>query len=142
MNVSLTKDDGLILMLPAGSITAVLSTEAAKNPDHPTARSVVFSTFRGLSIFFLSQTAKDAFQAVSERAEPGREWLQLPIRTDAQYIDPAAVSAVEGVRLEGDEQVLRVWFDRNDGQTVYADASHSDDLVASLAALIDPKAKP
>ena len=142
MNVSLTKDDGLILMLPAGSITAVLSTATAKNPEHPNAKSVVFSTFRGFSMFFLSQTAKEAFKALSERSEPGREWLELPIRDDAQYIDPAAVSAVEGERLEEHEQVLRVWFTRGDGQPVYADATHSDALLDRVAPLIGSGAEP
>lgn len=136
MNVSLTKDDGLILVLPAGSITAVLSTASAKNPEHPDAKAVVFSTFRGLSIFFLSQTAKEAFKALSERSVPGREWLELPIRDDAQYIDPAAVSAVEGERLEEGDQVLRVWFTRGDGQPVYADANHSVSLLEQISTLI------
>ena len=136
MNVSLTKDDGLILVLPAGSITAVLSTAAARNPEHPDAKSVVFSTFRGFSIFFLSQTAKEAFKTLSERSEAGREWLELPIRDDSQYIDPTAVSAVEGERLEDSEQVLRVWFTRGDGQPVYADANHSDALLQRISDLI------
>ena len=135
MNVSLTKDDGLILVLPAGSITAVLSTVTAKNAEHPTAKSVVFSTFRGFSIFFLSQTAREAFAALTERAEPGRDWLELPIGDDAQYIDPASVTAAEGERL-GEQQVVRVWFARGDGQPVYADADHSNELLGRVSALI------
>lgn len=137
-NAKLTKDDGLVLVLPASSIVAIVSIskaeeKPAKNPD---ATSLIFSTFRGFSIFFLGMTARAAFDAVAERDDEPRDWLELPVGEDATYLSPDGISLVEGVQLPDGEGGLRVWFNRPDGQTAYTDVDHDDALLDRLAALV------
>lgn len=138
-NLSLTKDDGLLYFVPPSAITAVLSTVNAKNPAHPKARSVVFSTIRGLSVTQLAASAEEVFALIADQApaENGPEWFRIPSGGDASYINPAAVTHVEEARLEAsDELVVRVWFSRTDGLDVFADGDHSPEFLDQAAALI------
>ena len=123
-NVALIKDDGLPLILPAGSITAILSTVRAPNTDHPDSRCVIFASFKGSSVFFLEQTAKDVFAEVSPKLNGESPWIELPILEDCQYIIPGSITGAEGVRDEATKDIfLRVFFDRHDGAKIYADVN-------------------
>ena len=132
-NVKLTKDDGLILVLPPATITAVFTTEKQreKPSKNPKARSVIFSTYRGFSVFFLKMTAKEAFEAITAKDDSSREWIEMPVGEDASYIQPR-ISALEGVELADESPGIRVWIQRPDGNEGFTDVDHNDELFAML----------
>lgn len=126
-NAILRKDSGLLLTVPATSVTAILHTLSARSPEHPNAKSVVFMTTGGFSIDMLAMTAREAFEKIMEKGVPGREWLELPYKDDASYVLPNVVVRCEGVEVEREVR-LRVWFNREDGRAVFVDADYSDEL--------------
>lgn len=141
-NVILTKDDGKVVVAVPSQIVAVLSTVTAPAPGHEDAKSCVFSTFRGFTVYFMNETAREVFATVAGSDDSGREWLELPTFVDdAHYISPDSVSQLEEVELEKFGDALRVWFQRpaagnNLPVDVYADAAADAALLERLSALI------
>lgn len=134
-NVALIQDNGLPLILPAGSITAVLTTKRAANSEHPDAKCVIFSKWRTLSVSFLAQSAKEVAAEVAGNMPEGKQPLltELTLLDDAQYIDASAITGVEGIK-DGEDKFLRVYFNRHDGASIYADVDF--DLLEILQGLM------
>lgn len=139
-NVALITDDGLPLILPSTAITSILSVRRAPNKEHPDAKAVAFSTFRGSTVHFLGQGPAEVLEEVRAKAskDDERVWIVLPIGDEASYVLADSLTLAEGVK-DGEETFLRVWFRRPDGLDVYADADFSEQLVESVTAALDKR---
>jgi len=132
-NVSLIKDDGMPLILPASSITAVLSTKRASNKEHPEAESIIFTTFKASTTYFLAQGPKDvAAEIKAKLGDAVPSWVELPLMDDAQFIQPHSIEGLEGIK-DGDERYLRVYFTRHDGLPIYSEIDFTDDLLKKVS---------
>lgn len=137
-NVCLTKDDGLVLILPTECVVAVITLATDKEPpkERPKARSLIVTTFRGFSVHFLDMPATAAFEALADKAAAPGEWLSLPAAGDASYLNPKGVAAVEGIVLPSGELGLRVYYDRPDGGVGFTDVDLTPETLERLAVLV------
>ena len=131
-NVKLKKDDDHVLVLPPASIVAVFSVEKQTPPKkNPHAKSIIFSTYRNFSVYFLKMTGREAFDAIADQDDSPREWIEMPVGDDASYIPPK-ISAVEGIEMADETPGLRVWITRPDGQEGYTDVDYNESLFTLL----------
>ena len=157
-NVALIKDNGEPLILPARSITAVMSLENAQTPpDHPDAKSLIYSTFRGFSVFFLLQTGREVWSEAKSRLGAGPEvpMLEMPARgEDATYVLETDITGLEGMREpvhreeagQGDaapeaaepaeERFLRITVRTHSGGEVFTDIAHTEEVEKRLTTLL------
>lgn len=130
-NAIFKKEDDLTLVLPANSITGVIAY--AEDEAHPSAKSLLFATIRGLTIYFLKDTAKEAFEKIQKASNETKEWFELEApNDDATYLEPQAVLSVEEVKGPKGDMRLRVWYTRADGQQVFSDVSHSPEALEAV----------
>ena len=102
-NVALTKSDGLTLNLPANSITGIFSTALDQRSENmpPNGRCVIFSNFKGMSVYVLAHPAKDVLEQIKAslgRSKP-QDFVILSAGDD--------ISAIQAESVDGFEQVKR-----------------------------------
>lgn len=157
-NVALIKDNGEPLILPARSVTHIMSLEGAQTPpDHPEAKALIYSTFRGFSVFFLMQTGREIWSETKSRlgAGPDLPMMELPARgKDATYVLETDITGLEGMREEVEAEVkegeeapaeppepveerfLRITVRTHQGGEVFTDVAHSDEIQKRLTEML------
>jgi len=140
-NIRLTKADGEVLNLPAGSITAIMAaTYLKKGEDDQKALSLIVTSFRGATSFLLAMTSREV-RAVMEsnldhapkirlkKAAPRPEWITLQSGGDLSFIADGSPTGYETSVLkdfDGTPRILRVYFRRHDGQEISVDVDPTD----------------
>lgn len=132
-NVALTKSDGLTLNLPANSITGIFSTALDQRSEGmpPNGRSVIFSDFKGMSVYVLAHPAKDVIEQIKAslgRSKP-QDFVILSAGDDINAIQAHSIVGFEQVKRgapvanDGERQaetegtLLLVHFNRHTGET-------------------------
>lgn len=143
-NAILTKHDGTITSIPADSVVAILATALdAPNEQKPMLRSIVMSTFRGLTGDFLQHTADDAATEIEKarstkrgallRSPKPKEWLMLDCGDDVTRLLPGSVPGYETIS----EERLRIYWARPTGDPVPLDVNNTPENLARLDADIE-----
>jgi hypothetical protein len=148
-NVTLNQANGRLLTIPAASVAAIISSDAARAPeDQPEARTLIFTTFRGFTSWWLQQSPRAVMEAVKAAEPKGskRSWLEVPsVAEDSpSYIAPGSIDALEGCPgdEDGDPDYTRVWFPTPNGQATSLRASADSAVVESLQAAMEGKGAP
>jgi tRNA A37 threonylcarbamoyladenosine synthetase subunit TsaC/SUA5/YrdC len=148
-NAILSKHDGTIVSIPADSVVGIWST-ALDKPDEqrPGLRSVVMSTFRGLTADFLAHTAEAASIEIEKAraskkgllrvAPQPRKWLELAAGDDVTRVLPGSVAGYEVVKVEAGER-LRLFWRTPEGKVVPLDVNHTEENRAVVDADIEAK---
>lgn len=142
-NVALTKSDGLTLNLPANSITGVFSTALDKtNEKTPiNGRSVIFSNFKGMSVYVLAHPAKDVLDQIKAslgKSKP-QDFVVVTTGDDVSAIQAEAVAGFEQVKHWDENEkapLLMVHFKRHtgeDSQQLANDTPENTQLLNALA---------
>lgn len=140
-NIRLTKADGEVLNLPAGSITAIMAATFLKKAEgEEKALCQIVTSFRGATSFLLAMTSREV-RAIMEssldqaprirlkKAAPRPEWIALESGTDLSFIADGSPTGYETSVLhdfEGTPRILRVYFRRHDGQEIPVDVNPTD----------------
>lgn len=122
-NAIMTGHDDLKVVIPAGSITAIV---AQVDPSNPNAKSMITTTVQGCSLYLLKDPAAVVFEQVQKASDDAREWLELDsLNDDKAYINPAAPFAVEQVRFQG-ELATKLHYHRHDGGETWTTVAASE----------------
>lgn len=148
-NAILTKADGLITSIPADSVVAILSTALdAPNPEKPELRSIVMTTYRGLSSTSLAHTGADAAVEIEKartakrgalRMSKPKAWIVLQVGDDQTRLLPGSVPGYEVVKV-GEAERLRLFWKPEGGEIVPLDVDNSEANRAAIDADIEGKA--
>ena len=140
-NVALIKSDGLTLNLPANSITGIFSTALDQHSEGvpPNGRSVIFSDFKGMSVYVLAHPAKDVLEQIKAslgRSKP-QDFVILSADDDISAIQAANVKGFEQVKHpKGDGTLLMVHFNRHTGESSHQLADDNAENNERLSALM------
>lgn len=152
-NVILNKANGRLLTIPAGAVVAIIAVPGATKPpaDHAEsaeAASLVFTTFRGFTSWWLQQTPRAVMEAVKAAEPKGekRPWVEIPSPEpdQASFLPPGSVTAIEGEAgdEDGEPDFTRVWFTTPNGQATSIRGSADSAVVESLQADMEGKTVP
>lgn len=143
-NAILTKHDGTITSIPAGSVIAILSAALdAPDASRPHLKSIVMSSFRGQASDFLAHTAVDAAGEIEKtrttkrgalrRTAKPRDWLELNVGDDVTYLLPGSVPGYETLN----DERLRLYWQPPQGDPVPLDVNNTPENLARLDADIE-----
>jgi hypothetical protein len=122
-NVALTQANGLVVNLPANSITGVFSSALDKPPENglPAPASVIFSTVKGLSVYSLAHPAKDVLEQIKVslgKSKP-QDFVIVASGDDVSAIQAETVEFFEQVKNwndAGPETNLMIHFKDHQGK--------------------------
>lgn len=145
-NIALTKADGLVLNLPAGSITAVLSTALNPAPEGEMTlmRSVIISDFKGISTFALSHSAKDVLVQIDAGSGKGkrRQWISLTAGADDETsFERESIDGFEVAKKDKEKEgtVIIVHFRKHTGEPAHQIVNDTPENLALLEALMSER---
>lgn len=148
-NAILTKHDGLITSIPADSVVAILSTALdTPDPSKPELRSIVMTTYRGLSSTSLAHPGADAAEEIEKartakrgalRMSKPKAWIVLEAGGDQTRLQPGSVPGYEIVKV-GEAERLRLFWKPEGGEIVPLDVDNSEANRAAIDADIEGKA--
>lgn len=145
-NVSLIKDDAMPLIIPACSVTAVVSLAppyVAPSQEHPEARCVIYSNFGGFKVHFLAQTAGEVFAEVSGKTDTAA-FFDVPAGDDRHYLRRDAFKAIEGIKGEEGEpaEMVVVHFLDSSGQGRIVRGDFAEGTVQAIMSAVSPPEAP
>lgn len=155
-NIRVTKHDGETLSIPPKSITAILATTYYKPEEgEEERRCTVMTNIGGLKFYSLRQTAREIRAMIETavppaprginlkrrpKAEEPAPWIALQSGDDITFIPEGSPFSFEGTNLTDlaePAHVLRVHFNRHDGQAMWHDVDHTPANEQTLDAAIE-----